>query len=143
MKVSKIFVMGWLLVSVVSLNTAVFKIINKTAGGPSNLAGSRIKVRPIWNGGNASFVELEPNGETGGYDTGFNNLTAIIYEEVLPQTADQKSKAMFCTRRYKANFDINGWAVGGKIYIQSDADVSFSFDTIAGSGTVKAQPSAE
>jgi hypothetical protein len=143
MKLSKIFVIVSLFVSFMQIEAAVFKIINRTAGGAVNSSGSQIKVRPIWNGGSASFVELDPNGETGGYDTGFNNLTAIIYEEVMPQTVEQKKSAMFCTRRYKANFDINAWAVGGKIYIRSGADVDFSFDTIAGSGTVKAQPYSE
>ena len=143
MKLSKMFIMVSLFVPFMQVETAVFKIINKTAGGVTNPGGSRIKVKPVWNGGSAGFVELDPGQETGGYDTGFNNLTAIIYEEVMPQTAEQKKNSMFCTRRYKANLDINAWAVGGKIYIQSDADVAFSFDTIAGSGTVKAQPYSE
>ena len=123
-------------------HAAVFKIINRTAGG-ANPNGSRLKVRPVWNGSNAGFVDLMPNQETGAYDSGFNNITAVIYEEQLPQNADQQRDAIFCTRRYKAPFDINAWAVGGKIYIQSNADVSFSFDTIAGSGTVKALPYQE
>lgn len=143
MKVSKVLVVGALLVSFAAINANVFKIINRTAGGTVNPAGSRIKVRPIWNGGNPGFVELNPNEETGGYDTGFNNLTGLIYEEMMPQTADQKANAIFCTRRYIAHFDLSGWAVGGKIYVQSGADVAFSYDTIAGSGTVKAQPYSE
>lgn len=118
---------------------AVFKIINSTAGGSTNPAGSTIKVRPIWNGCTAGYTELAPGQETGGYDSGFNNVTAIVYEIVIPQTAAQKKDAMFCTRRYIANFNISGWAVGGKFYIQSTADCAFSFDTIAGSGTAKGE----
>ncbi|RTL06063.1 hypothetical protein EKK58_06315 [Candidatus Dependentiae bacterium] len=120
--------------------TAVFKIINSTAGGSANPQGSYIKVRPVWNGSAVGYTELAPGQETGGYDSGFNNVTAIIYEIMIPQTAEQKKQAMFCTRRYIARFDISGWAVGGKFYIQSTADCAFAFDTIAGSGTSKGEP---
>lgn len=140
MNMYKVLIMVGFFVSCGLTDAAVFKIINRTAGGVKNPSGSRIKVKPIWNGSNAGFVELNPGEETGGYDTGFNNLTGIIYEEVIPQTTDQKNQAIFCTRRYKADFNISGWAVGGKIYLQSDADVAYAFDTIAGSGTVKARP---
>jgi hypothetical protein len=138
-KIKLLLVFAGACFSIAFSHAAVFKIINRTAGG-ANPNGSRLKVRPVWNGSNAGFVDLMPSQETGAYDTGFNNLTAVIYEEQLPQNADQQRDAIFCTRRYKAPFDINAWAVGGKIYIQSNADVAFSFDTIAGSGTVKALP---
>lgn len=121
-------------------NSAVFKIINSTAGGSANPAGSSIKVKPVWNGSTAGFTELAPGQETGGYDSGFNNVKAIVYEIMVPQTDAQKKDAMFCTRRYIAHFDISGWAVGGKFYIQSTADCAFAFDTIAGSGTSKGEP---
>lgn len=134
-------ILGYLAICLMvqSYHAAVFKIINRT-GSSANPKGSKIKVKPLWNGSNNGFIELEPGQETGGYDSGFNNVTGVIYEEMLPQSAEQKQNAIFCTKRYKVNFDISGWAVGGRIYIQSDADASYAFDTIAGSGTGKAAP---
>ena len=129
-----------LLLAVYHTNTAVFRVFNNTAGGVSNLAGSKIKVRVTWNGGGAGYFELNPGQDSGGIDSGFNDIAQIIYEEVIPQTESQKKESIFCTRRYIADLGINAWAVGGKIYIQSNADVSYSFDTIAGSGTRKARP---
>ena len=140
MKMYRVLIIMGLFVSYGLIDAAVFKIINRTAGGVKNPAGSKIKVKPLWNGSGNGFVELNPGEETGGYDSGFNNLTGLIYEEMIPQSDDQKKNAIFCTRRYKVDFNISGWAVGGKIYVQSDADVSYAFDTIAGSGTAKAQP---
>lgn len=140
MKQNKNMFMWIMLFLPVLANSAVFKIINRTAGGSANPGGSNIKVRPVWNGSTVGFTELTPGQETGAYDSGFNNITAIIYEIMIPQTEAQKKEAMFCTRRYIARFDISGWAVGGKFYIQSTADCAYAFDTIAGSGTAKGEP---
>jgi len=121
------------------LNPAVFKIINKTATPKINQNGVSIRVQPLWNGSNEGFIELKPGDETSQYDTGINNLTGIIYEEVLPQNDENKQHAIFCVRRYKVDFNINALALGGTINIQSGADISYSFDTLGVSGIVKAQ----
>jgi hypothetical protein len=133
MKMSRIFIMGWLLVSFVSINTTVFKII-RTAG---DNADTHIKVRPFWDGGKPGLVELKPGESTDEYNTGPHDLKGIVYEEVTPPIGAQGKKNV-CTSLFKVPFNINAGAVGGKIYVQSGgADVTFSFDTIAGSGTVK------
>jgi hypothetical protein len=112
---------------------AVFSITNNS--------GAPISQKPSWSGDNEKFVSLTP-GQSASYNSGFNNLDTITWEQRLETTDDQKKNGIICLKRFVANLNIVWSALGGSISIMSDGNYAYNFSTMAGSGSGRGQPAA-
>ena len=107
----------------------------------TNNSGAPISQKPTWSGDNEKFVSLTP-GQSASYNSGFNNLDTITWEQRLDTSDAQKKEGIICLKRFVASLNIIWSALGGSISIMSDGNYAYSFSTMAGSGSGRGQPAA-
>ena len=102
-----------LLCSVNAVNAAVFNIKNESR--------ATIYVRPIWAGKPFTLEQLSP-GQSMRYDSGFSNVDAIRWLEVISQGNGQ----MFI-KGFETPVKLGAFNLGGLFKILKDGSYSFRF----------------
>ena len=71
----------------------------------TNNSGAPISQKPTWSGDNEKFVSLTP-GQSASYNSGFNNLDTITWEQRLDTSDAQKKEGIICLKRFVASLNI-------------------------------------